>query len=105
MGDSGEYGLVQVPGRECVVGPLGPCVPPKPKAEPGACKVSVRRVPGESIAYCMATLPPIDQPNRWNEVKLRACAMDERSSEKSRTPRVALIGSAWVSPKPRISGA
>src|SRR5947209_2979031 len=41
---------------------------------------------------------PSDQPKRWKVVKPSACTRELRSSEKSRRPRVALMGSGWVSP-------
>ena len=78
-------------------------VPPKPYGETGAC--SVRLSAPWSIAYCMTTPPPIDQPTRWAVGISKASSVACRSSLKSRTPRVASTGRLSVPPKPRRSTA
>src|SRR5271165_3800100 len=87
--------------------PSAPLVPPNPNGETGSTSVSdaTRCVPGRSTRYCRTTPPPMLQPTRWTVSRPRASIAAARSSEKSRSPWVAITGSSSVSPKPRKSMA
>ena len=87
--------------------PSAPLVPPNPNGDTGSTSVSdaTRCAPGRSTRYCSTTPPPMLQPTRCTRSRPRASMAAARSSEKSRTPRVASTGSSSVSPKPRRSMA